>query len=194
MLDLSRGGKPQPWLSSPRASPQGQGTCREPPIFRNTPGLCRDLPCCCTNEDTCDGHCRAGGVCRGWESLPESAGASRSVRGKEGGQPGAGRWLEHGLKRVNRRLDALFSFSLIFKQQISQGLRYAISIPARQCDLALDFPAAHGAARGILRVCPTQVEASLPAEGEAGAGDLCSPGQRLRPGAGDDALPWVAWK
>lgn len=28
-------------------------------------------------------------------------------------------------------------------------------------DLVLDFPAAPGAAQGILRVCPTQVEASL---------------------------------
>lgn len=98
------------------------------------------------------------------------------------------------MKRVNQRLDALFSFSLLFKQQISQGLRCVIPIPAQQCNLALDFPAARGAARGILRVCPTQVEASLPAEGEAGAGDLCSPGQRLPLATGDDALAWVAWE
>ena len=114
MLDLSRGWKPQ--LSSLQVSLQGQGTCREPPIFRNTPGLCQDLLCCCTNEDTCDGHCRAGGVCQEWETRPESAGASCSMRGKEGGRPGVGRWLEHGMKRVNQQLDALFSFSFIFKQ------------------------------------------------------------------------------
>lgn len=108
MLDLGRGGKPQPQLSSLQVCLQGQGTCREPPIFRNTLGLCRDLLCCCTNEDTCDSHCRAGGVCRGWETHPESAGASCSMCGKEGGQPGVGRWLERGMKWVNQWLDALF--------------------------------------------------------------------------------------
>lgn len=75
------------------------------------------------------------GVCQGWETCPESAGASCSMRGKEGGQPGAGRPLEHGMERLSQQLDALFSFSLIFffffKQQISQGLRYAIPIPAQ---------------------------------------------------------------
>lgn len=82
--------------------------------------------------------------------------------GKKGGQPGGGRRLERGMKRVKQCLGALFSFSSIPKQQISPGLRQAISVPARRCNLMLGFPAALGAARGILRVCPTQVEASLP--------------------------------
>lgn len=89
-------------------------------------------------------------MCRGW------AGASCSIPGKEGGR------LERGVKRVKQCLGALFSFSSIPKQQISPGLGQAISVPARRCDLVLGFPAAPGAARGILRVYPTQVEPSLP--------------------------------
>lgn len=57
-----------------------------------------------------------------------SAGASCSIPGKEGGQPGGGRRLE----RVKQCLGALFSFSTIPKQQISPGLKQAISVPAQQ--------------------------------------------------------------
>lgn len=85
---------------------------------------------------------------------------------------GGGRWLEPGMKRVKQCLGALFSFSSIPKQQISPGLRQEISIPAQQCDLVLDFPAAPGAARGDPRGLPDTgggFPASLPALGTGNA-------------------------
>lgn len=85
------------------------------------------------------------------------------------------------MKRVKQCLGALFSFSSIPKQQISPGLRQEISIPAQQCDLVLDFPAAPGAARGDPRGLPDTgggFPASLPALGTGNAlawslRDLC---------------------
>lgn len=76
------------------------------------------------------------------------------------------------MKRVKQCLGALFSFSSIPKQQISPGLRQEISIPAQQCDLVLDFPAAPGAARGDPRGLPDTgggFPASLPALGTGNA-------------------------
>lgn len=66
--------------------------------------------------------------------------------------------MEHGMKGLKQCLGALFSFGSIAKQQISPGLQQVISVPAQQDNLGLHFP---GAVRGILRVCPAQVEASL---------------------------------